>query len=156
MFMNDLGHFSRDYAVSDSFAVRALWEQMRYAAGDYQNGCTDPSSDYFNPEARVNDGSCDNGQPISIAGQRKHFGKGRSIQLQGLFPSLFALPFAPEKNLKAELHDLTGKVVWRSHHNVMHSIDRVTGPKPGMYLLRLRDEKHQIAYRVLLDPHLKR
>jgi uncharacterized protein len=45
-------------AQADSAVAKIYWSSMRWLAGDFQNGCTDPNSLNFNPEARVDDGSC--------------------------------------------------------------------------------------------------
>jgi Trehalose utilisation len=45
-------------AQSDSAVAKLYWNSMRWLAGDFQNGCTDPTSPKFNPETRIDDGSC--------------------------------------------------------------------------------------------------
>lgn len=37
----------------DSIVPRLYWENLRYAAGDYQNGCANPASAGYDPAARV-------------------------------------------------------------------------------------------------------
>jgi hypothetical protein len=149
MFMTEIGHFRSHYAYSDSFGVKALWEHLRFAAGDYQNGCTDPASRYYNPEARVEDGSCGNGVPTLSAGRRPSSGSRATVRLEGLQPSEFTLPFAPGKALELELHDLQGRKVWTRRLAGTDRAHRVTGPEPGMYVLRFRDGNRQITRRVL-------
>jgi hypothetical protein len=150
MFMTDIGHFYRDYAVSDSFAVKALWEHLRFAAGDYQNGCTDPTSSHFNPEARVNDGSCENGASVWDFGHRTSLRTKTTIRVEGLHPSVFALPFVPVNALMAELHDLQGRRVWRQSLHAGGHIYRVAELKPGMYLLRFKDGSREAMCKVMM------
>lgn len=150
MFMTDIGHFRGDYAVADSFAVRALWEHLRFAAGDYRNGCTDPASPFFHPEARVNDGSCGNGIPTWVSGRPDASGNGATFRLDGLQPSRFTLPFAPGKALTAELLDIRGRRVWTRRLSDPGRIHSLTGVEPGLYLLRFRDGRRQTAHRVMM------
>jgi Trehalose utilisation len=53
---------------ADSAVAKLYWNSMRWLAGDFQNGCTDPNSTRFNPEARVDDGSC---QQVNILGDQR-------------------------------------------------------------------------------------
>jgi Trehalose utilisation len=55
-------------AQSDSAVAKLYWNSMRWLAGDFQNGCTDPNSTRFNLEARVDDGSC---QQVNILGDQR-------------------------------------------------------------------------------------
>lgn len=45
-------------AQLDSIVAKIYWNSIRWLAGDFQRGCTNPNSPMFNPEARVFDGSC--------------------------------------------------------------------------------------------------
>jgi uncharacterized protein len=54
LFYNAIGFgINQIMAQQDSIVPKLYWEHLRYVAGDYQNGCTTPSSPGFDPGARV-------------------------------------------------------------------------------------------------------
>ncbi len=54
MLYTAMGHGGNEfYSQASGSATSALWEKMRYVAGDFQNGCTTAGDAKFNAAARV-------------------------------------------------------------------------------------------------------
>jgi Trehalose utilisation len=45
-------------AQLDSLVARIYWNSIRWLAGDFQRGCMNPKFSTFDPDARIDDGSC--------------------------------------------------------------------------------------------------
>jgi len=54
LIFNGFGHGQDGLMTqNDGIVPRIYWENLRYAAGDFRNGCTDPGNPAFDPAARV-------------------------------------------------------------------------------------------------------
>jgi hypothetical protein len=112
----------------DSIVPRLYWENLRYAAGDYQNGCTNPAMPNFNPEARVDDGSCP-ALGIRANPRQKRISAGVSGGRVR-----FNTPVSGGSRLR--MLDLRGHTVWTSVAPVSaDAIDLPDGLRAGLYIL---------------------
>jgi hypothetical protein len=110
---------------------------------NFQGGCTDPAHPAFNPEARVDDGSC----PATgiRAGVRpvpalvKFL--GRRVQL--------AAPFSGA--IRVRILDLQGHTLWRFNLSGSATFfDLPDGLLPGLYHLEFADGKNLSHARLLI------
>lgn len=62
VLFNALG-WPAEMSQADSVAAQIYWQSLRWLAGDFQLGCTHPTSTEFNPAARIDNGSC---EPASL------------------------------------------------------------------------------------------
>jgi Trehalose utilisation len=119
-------------AQADSAVTRLIWTSLRWLAGDFRNGCTNPASPRFDPDARIDDGSC-----LILGlnpGLKPELGSalfgirlaGRRLLLDGLFPEA----------IRITLRDLRGALVWqRSLPTGTRDIHLEASLEPGVYLL---------------------
>lgn len=92
---------------ADSAVAKLYWSSMRWLAGDFQNGCTDPNSPVFNPEARVDDGSC---QQVNILGDQRR--KRYSMQASASTFLQSRVPFIKGEESTAN-RDVRGRMIPR-------------------------------------------
>lgn len=108
-----LGHGQNQLmAQLDSVIPRLYRENIRYAAGDFQNGCTRPQDSRFDPAARVHDETgC--GEPVSALrdpdGIRTGTVPGGILFPRGGYRQRIA---ATEGSLRVRVRDLQGARVW--------------------------------------------
>jgi hypothetical protein len=127
----------------DSIVPRFYWENLRYLAGDYQNGCTTPASPGFDPAARVHvEAMC---SPTSLkavpASSHLLLSKG-NIRMRTV---------SPEGALRVRLRDLRGMVVWESALPAgTREITLDAAIKPGVYHFEVRGESGSFQRRLAL------
>jgi|GEM_PF-1116510 len=115
------------FAQQDSIVPKMYWQNLRYAAGDFENGCTDPTSARYAPSARIDDGSC----------AQQSSGVNRGFESSLGYVQLGRLIVFPEKTratVRIQLRDIHGAVVWRSTlapHSAEWVIDAAV--PPGFY-----------------------
>ena len=111
----------------DSIVPRLYWENLRYAAGDYQNGCTTPSSPGFDPGARVHVEAMCSTTGLATTPSSRHGGVegGRRIRLTP----------APSNPFTIRVLDIRGVKVWertcRAEHGEIALDDFL---RPGLSL----------------------
>jgi hypothetical protein len=139
-----IGHGGNQlYAQADSFAVKSVYENLRYVAGDYQNGCTNANASNFNAAARVDDGSC-------VTTGLQGSGKTESnleISYHGMKTSM---DFAHDGRFTLELRNVQGAVVW--HQDVSGGTQAQIDPQvlPGVYYLTAKNRKSLAKQKMLL------
>ena len=129
----------------DSIVPRLYWENLRYLAGDYQNGCTTSGSPGFDPAARVHvEAMC---SPTGLTAATATARTGLVVSKGGV-PMRLASPDGP---LRVRLHDLRGALV----------LERTLPPgarmlildgsvRPGIYHVAIRGETGIFQSRLLL------
>lgn len=95
-------------AQADSAVAKIYWNSMRWLAGDFQNGCTDPRSAHFNPEARMDDGTCYSGKVRIVEGHGKRSHIRQPMQTRLRSTSLQSLD-------KPINHDVRGRTLIPLH-----------------------------------------
>lgn len=123
-------------AQQDSIVPRFYWENLRYAAGDYQNGCTTPGKPGFDPAARVHDeAACSPTSAFKIPSAHS----GRLTVSKGGMRIQLALSDVPKGGFRARLRDLRGVLVWeRSLDAGTRELALDAGLKPGVYHFEAR------------------
>jgi hypothetical protein len=130
-------------AQADGAVPKLYWQGMRWLAGDYQGGCTNPEMPNFNPDARVDDGSC---PPLGIGRHRSHAPnllqvKGRRVQ--------FNVPISGASYL--QVVDLQGhSVATYTAPHAATSFDLPTDLLPGLYFLKITGAKTLLQARILI------
>jgi hypothetical protein len=127
----------------DSIVPRLYWENLRYAAGDYQNGCTTPGSPGFDPAARVHIESQCSPTGLTAAPARTSL----VVSKGGLRMRLAS----PEGAVRVRLHDLRGALVseWTLPSGTRTLI--LDGDlRPGVYKLEIRGQASLFQSRLLL------
>ena len=120
-------------ADSGALVAKFYWENLRWAAGDYQNGCTDPESPEYDPEARVWDGCV--GNPLPLKDPPRAL-REWNISLSGRRLNLHA---ASSGSMRLRLRDLRGAVVWSRKIDGPSSITLDEGIGGGVYQLEADD-----------------
>ncbi len=119
------------------------WQSLRWLAGDFKNGCTNPGSQSFDPEARIDDGSCG---PTGIRSRHRDWPAiitlpGRSVRLG-----------APVYGTTAILHNAQGVKVREfpipDGSDAVHLGD--DGIQPGIYFLEIRGKGAFARYRLMI------
>lgn len=146
MLYTAMGHGGNEfYTQAEGFAAKAFWENMRYVAGDFQNGCTNKNASNFSADARVDDGSCASVGTIPGAQAASRSGitvvqAGRRTQLN----------FPHENRFSVELRDARGAVVWTRNLENTSEINLERGFRPGIYHLVAKAGKNVATHRVVL------
>lgn len=87
----------------DSVVPKLYWENIRYLAGDFRNGCTDPASPGFDPAARVHvESMC---SPVALTSAPS---RASLVVSKGALRMRLAIPEGP---LHVRLRDLRGALV---------------------------------------------
>jgi type 1 glutamine amidotransferase len=141
MFYSAIGHGQNTlFGQVDSVVSKMLWQNVRYAAGDFQNGCINPASANFDAAARVDDGSCATttsfGESIKSSSKLTFLRAGRKTQftfphaglytvtmrnMQGTLVKLFSLPSGTEEvNLEQGLMNGVYQLEARSGRSIAH------------------------------------
>lgn len=127
----------------DSSIYEMYWQNLRYAAGDFENGCTDVNSLKYSPSARVDDGSC-----VPASGLTKG-----SKALSGLNQIGRKLVFSrlAAQAVSLQLLNMSGKVVWQKTL-VPRSRELVIDESvsSGLYQLNARENLSTSRYKLLI------
>lgn len=128
----------------DSIVPRLYWENLRYAAGDYQNGCTTPAIPGYDPRARVHNESMCPAVGLTAASARKEW-----VVAKGGFRTRIV---SPERPLRIRLLDLRGTRVWERAlaPDGTGEITLDDAIRPGVYLLEIRGTTGAFRSRVVL------
>ncbi len=139
---------SRTYLLNSNlkrFFLDMYWENLRYAAGDYQNGCTNPLDSNYDPQAKVDDGSCGENVSLGEEGYEKFTlnniqRTGRRIQLKQ--------NFGPTINIK--MKNLQGKLIWKEVVSAASNIEVPQKIKAGVYFLEYQWLKEKVNQKVFI------
>jgi hypothetical protein len=129
---------------ADSAVPRLYWQGLRWLAGDYQGGCINPAMTNFNPEARVDDGSC---PALGIAPDRR---PARNVLKISGRRVRFSQPLPGGSRLR--ILDLRGHAVWAS--TVPEStgeFDLPGGLLTGLYILEATGANMSFQGRILIQ-----
>ncbi|MDQ3002337.1 MAG: ThuA domain-containing protein [Fibrobacterota bacterium] len=133
------------YAQADSFGTKSVYENLRYVAGDYKNGCTDANATNFNPAARVNDGTCTGGGTgLQNMDQTR---SGLEISYNGVKTTLV---FPHTGRFSVDLRNAQGKVVWKESYTDGSQASIGASVHPGVYYLTARNGKNLAQQRIVL------
>ena len=137
-------HIDLLMAQADSIVPKLYWENLRYAAGDYKNGCTTKGDSKYDSTARVNDGTCAGPSGISTG----------SVN-QGITVSRGALrirvPFTHAGTLTIRARDIRGSLVFeRSLPAGTAEVALDNALESGMYNLEFRSAGNVAHHRVML------
>jgi len=123
------GFGGTDLMVQANSAVsRLYWQGLRWLAGDFQNGCINPEMPNFDPQARVDDGSC---QIVGIGAKLRH--SGNQVEMAGR-RILLNSPVSARSRLR--LYDLRGHTVWTyTAPQSLSDFDLPDGMLTGLYFL---------------------
>ena len=133
------------YAQADSFGTKAVYENLRYVAGDYQNGCTNANASNFNPAARVNDGTC-TGPGVGLQNMDQTR-TGLEISYHGVKTTL---AFPHTGGFSVDLRNAQGKVVWKESYSDGAQASIGAGIQPGVYYVTAKNGKNLAQQRVVL------
>ncbi len=145
VLFNDIGHgYGRFFEYNDSLIMKLYWENLRYVAGDYQNGCTDPNSEHYDPDARIDDGSCwilNSASPSqdNLAKIKLHQ-SGRKILISAPKP----------KSIKTRLHNLNGEII-STYNKTNGEIYLAPEIKPGIYFLEINADGLSNVFKLFLN-----
>jgi uncharacterized protein len=145
MIFNAIGYGEGDlFAQGDSIVPKLYWENLRYAAGDYRNGCMNPESPAFDPAARVSDPSlCAATGAKTPAAARNGFSLAYGARK-------IRLGFDRTGEVRMALRDLRGAVVWRGVLGASVDEAAIPGRIPsGMYQIEARSGKATARYRLV-------
>lgn len=107
LIFNPVGHGQNQLmAQQDSIVPKLYWQNIRYAAGDFQNGCTYPWDPAFDPAARVLEVTA-----CSENTRTRNYGPPGSGLLVSRRGFRLRLP-TPSGTLRVSLRDLGGALVW--------------------------------------------
>lgn len=136
--------FNKIMEQQDSIVPRLYWENLRYVAGDYRNGCTTPASSGFDSAARVHVEAMCSTTGLSAAPVRPNLVvvmEGGRIRLAQAAPRPFTI----------RVRDIRGTKVWE------RALPAGTGEiilndalKPGVYLFEVRGLAHPFRQRLLI------
>jgi hypothetical protein len=128
----------------DGIVPRLYWENLRYAAGDYQNGCTTPASPGFDPAARVHVEALCSTTGLTAAPARSNL-----MVLMG--GRRMRLAQAPARPFTIRVRDIRGAKVWeRTLTAGTGEIALEDAIKPGVYLFEVLGPAPAIRQRLLL------
>ncbi len=138
-----LGHGGNSfYTQANGFAVTALYENMRYVAGDYKNGCTNKNASNYDSLARIDDGTC---SPTGIGGVKEATKADITVMGKGFKTKL---NFPHESKYTVELRDMRGALVWSEVLVNTSEINLDGKVRPGMYQLVARAGKNVLRHRL--------
>jgi hypothetical protein len=128
----------------DGIVPRLYWENLRYAAGDFQNGCTTPASPGYNSAARVHvEAMC------STTGLTATPALPNLVVSKGGRRMRFA--HTPSRPFTIRVRDIRGAKVWeRTLPAGTGEIALDDAIKPGVYHFEVLGPAHAIRQRLLL------
>jgi hypothetical protein len=128
---------------SDSAVPKIYWQGLRWLAGDFQGGCIDPIRANYNPEARVDDGSC---QISGISADRRQARTRVKISDHSLhFESIIS------DGSQLRLINLRGQTLWKSTvSKAVNAIDLPGDLQAGLYFLEVIERKKSFQERILI------
>ncbi len=132
-------------AQADSIVPKFYWENLRYAAGDYQNGCTTPGQSGFNPAARVHDeAACSPTKALTTPSAKS----GMLTVSKGGMRIRLALP---QGVFRARLRNLRGVLVWERNLDAgTRELALADDLKAGLYHLEARGAEGSVYRRLAL------
>ncbi len=139
-----IGHGGNQlYAQADSFAVKSLYENLRYVAGDFKNGCTNKNAANFDPDARVDDGTC------ATTGLNMKGKPGNTLEVS-YGSEITSIAFTHAGIISVVLRDAKGAVVWRKsiESGFQAEIDGMV--RPGIYYITAIQGKNQVHQKLVL------
>lgn len=149
LLYNGLGHGGSDLGVpltaqADSVVTRMFWMNLRWLAGDFRHGCTDPTSNRFDPEARIDDGNCfprGSLKPARVSASSPIRLSGRHLQVDG----------KSAEGIRLFLRDLRGALLWRrSLPAGRKEIILDASLEPGVYHLEARFRDRTFHHRAVI------
>lgn len=144
LLYNAIGHGQNQLmAQQDSIVPKMYWDNLRYAAGDFQNGCTNANASNFNPAARVNDGSC------QTSGVLAGPSRGGITVSHGARKTRLTFPHSG--NFSVQLRDVRGSVVWQ-RVLIAGTDEIVLDPRlqAGVYQIEARNGRNVARERLVL------
>ncbi len=148
LFYSSPGHGEANVtAQADSAIPKLYWQSLRWLAGDFQNGCTDPNSPRFDSSARIEDGSC---AALSARLSRQPISKAPQIVARA--GQRIRLDFPHEGAMQITLRDMRGSVL--SRQSVVRGVKEFqvdAALKPGIYHLEARSGKSSAPFRLVLN-----
>jgi type 1 glutamine amidotransferase len=147
---NAIGHGQNSLmAQADSVVPKLYWENLRYLAGDYKNGCTNKQAGNFDSTARVDDASCTS---VGIGGVG-YVGKTQtelSVDFSAFQSQRVTMPFTHSGKYSLEMRDATGSLVWNGS-NLENSSLQINKPlRSGIYYLKAVNGKNTATHKVIL------
>jgi len=144
-----IGHGANQlYAQADSFSTKNVWENLRYVAGDYKNGCTNKSAGAkYDSTARVDDGSC------GITGIGSFSGTTRdelSVDFSAFKSQRVTLPFTHSGKYSIELRNAVGSLVWKGTDLEQPALEINKPLRSGIYYLKAASGKNTASQKVVL------
>jgi hypothetical protein len=148
LLFNALGHGTQGnreafMAANDSLIPKLYWENLRWAAGDYQNGCINPADPNFDSEARIDDGSC---VTNAIAPTYSTNRRLQLIQSQ----RVFTLREAGKRRYTVHIRNLEGQVVWKGSLSSGETFNLSTDIQTGLHQITLESEGARHHQRVFI------
>lgn len=134
------------YEQDSSFATKSFYENLRYVAGDYQNGCTNKLAPNFDAGARVDNGTCTG---VGISASHKSFNK-LNVSFSAMKAQQFSVEIPVSGNFSLELRNAQGKLVWRNSNLNNNSVSINLAMHSGMYYLNAISGKTKVSQKIIL------
>jgi type 1 glutamine amidotransferase len=143
---NAVGHGQNSLmAQVDSLVPKLYWENLRYLAGDYKNGCTNVNATNYDSSARVNDApSC---ITTSIDGLGAITRNGITV-VKGANRVYMNLPHEGRFNL--EVRDPRGALVWSGVQEKSSEIQLGQNIRPGIYSIIAMAGKNRLVQKMTI------
>jgi type 1 glutamine amidotransferase len=146
MFYSAIGHGQNTlFGQVDSVVSKMLWQNVRYVAGDFQNGCINPASSNFDANARVDNGTC---ATSTILGQKLKSSSNLTLLRAGR-KTQFTFPHTGPYTLT--VRDMQGSLVKAiSLPSETDNVNLDNDLKAGFYQLEARCGRSVAHFRVVL------
>jgi hypothetical protein len=144
LFYNSIGFgFNNIMAQQDSIVPKLYWQNLRYAAGDFQNGCTTPNTPGFDSAARVHvEAMCATTNlratlaPPNLVVSRG----GQRMRME-----------VPNGSFLARLRDIRGALIWEQTLSAETREIVMEGTiRPGVYQIEIQAAKGAIWHRLVI------
>jgi hypothetical protein len=148
MLYTSVGHRADIYTQKSAWAKAVLWQNMRFAAGDFEHGCTNPASPGFVESARVDNNSCPTS--IDLKGNVQNF----VPQMNLTFPSRgqeFKMDLPVNGSADLKIHDVSGKLVWSQNVVAAEKTEIQGVNKAGIYFVTAKAGNKTANMRIRLD-----
>lgn len=143
---NAIGHGQNSLmAQADSVVPKLYWENLRYLAGDYKNGCTNRSAQNYDSTARVDDNTCTG--ITSISGPGAIFRSGITV-VKGSQRMHLNLP--NDGRVSLEVRDPRGALVWSGTQENTSEVQLGKNIRPGIYNIVAKSGKNRLAQKMTI------
>jgi type 1 glutamine amidotransferase len=143
-----IGHGGNQlYAQADSFSTKNVWENLRYVAGDYKNGCTNKTASNYDSTSRVDNGTC---ASTSVNGFSGKTHDDLNVNFSAFKGQGVTLAFTHSGKYSVELRNASGALVWSGHGLDQQALEINHPLRSGIYYLKANSGKNSATQKVIL------